>query len=78
VADNILAVANTPLDDDPRVASNQIAQARLVIDSSKWIASKLMPRLYGDRIQLEAEVKVTMTPLQQLRALHPDKPTVDV
>lgn len=35
--------------------SNQINAARLRIDATKWVASKLQPRLYGDRIKIDDE-----------------------
>jgi len=42
-----------------RLDSGMVAQARLVIDSRKWLASKLAPKIYGDRQQVETKVTVS-------------------
>jgi hypothetical protein len=36
-----------------------VNQARLKIDSRKWIASKLKPKRFGDYTKIQAEVKDT-------------------
>ena len=36
-----------------------VQRDRLIIDSEKWLLSKLAPKKYGDRIQVDAEVKHT-------------------
>ena len=41
--------------------------ARLQIDARKWKASKLKPKVYGERINLDGDVKVTI-PDDQLDA----------
>ena len=40
-----------------RIDSGIIAQARLRVDSRKWTASKLAPKIYGDRSSVETTVK---------------------
>lgn len=34
-----------------------VARARLKIDTRKWLASKLLPKQYGDRIELEQKTE---------------------
>lgn len=41
-----------------RVDSGSVAQARLRVDSIKWHASKLAPKIYGDKQQTESTVTV--------------------
>lgn len=41
-----------------RVDSGLVAHARLMIDSKKWMASKLAPKIYGDKMQSETTVVV--------------------
>jgi hypothetical protein len=36
--------------------AEQIQQARLRIDTRKWIACKLLPRTYGDKAQHDVNV----------------------
>lgn len=35
--------------------------ARVAIDAEKWQASKEQPKTYGDRLQLDSEVRITLT-----------------
>lgn len=36
-----------------RIDSGMVAHARLLVDSRKWTASKLAPKIYGDRKEIE-------------------------
>lgn len=38
--------------------SEWINRSRLRIDTRKWVASKLVPRLYGDKLQYDANVNI--------------------
>ncbi|HXD94555.1 MAG TPA: hypothetical protein VNX01_15220 [Bacteroidia bacterium] len=41
------------------VANNEyINRSRLRVESRKWLAAKLCPRLYGDKIQYDAQINV--------------------
>jgi hypothetical protein len=35
--------------------------ARVAIDARKWVASKLHPRAYGDKLQLDGDLKMEVT-----------------
>ncbi len=48
LADDILAIADD--DGDPK-------DKRVRIDARKWLAGKLKPAVYGDRLELGGEVK---------------------
>lgn len=48
-AEQILLIADT--EEDPN-------KARVRIDARKWAASKLRPKVYGDRINVDADVNV--------------------
>ena len=41
-----------------RIDSGSVASARLQVDSIKWHASKLAPKIYGDKQQTESTVTV--------------------
>src|SRR5215469_3005336 len=43
-----------------------VAAKRLQIDTLKWIASKLLPKKYGDRLDVSGEVSVTHDLSQRL------------
>lgn len=60
LADDILDIADdgrndTYIDDEgnKKVDFDAIQRSRLRVDARKWIASKLKPKVYGDRIQQE-------------------------
>lgn len=41
-------------DKDVKVANNEwINRSRLRVDTRKWLASKIIPKIYGDRVQTE-------------------------
>lgn len=60
LADDILDIADDNSQDKyvdeegkTRVDNEVVARSRLKVDARKWIASKLKPKVYGDRIQQE-------------------------
>lgn len=60
IADEILNIADentndTTIDKDGNEVTNHdvIARARLKIDTRKWLAGKLRPKVYGDKLQQE-------------------------
>jgi hypothetical protein len=70
-ADEIVTIADEP----PEVVQDEkggvtvvlldgaaIARQRLRIDARKWVASKLRPKKYGDRQEIEHSGNVTLTP----------------
>ena len=52
-----------------RLNSEHVQRSRLRIDSRKWIASKLKPKKYGEKIQQETKT-ITMTHEQWLESLE--------
>ncbi len=48
-------------DGDPAKRMADIQSARLRIDTRKWIAAKLLPKLYGDKLQHEHSGSVAIT-----------------
>lgn len=41
------------------VVGDMVERSRLQIDARKWLAGKMAPKKYGDRLALDADVKVT-------------------
>ena len=54
LADEILQLSDEPMPDglEGAMASAWVQQKRMQVDARKWIASKLKPRTYGDRIDM--------------------------
>ncbi len=48
------------IDDDGKEQTNHnvINRARLRVDSRKWIAGKMKPKKYGDKLDLDVDIKV--------------------
>lgn len=42
-----------------RLNGEHVNRSRLRIDTRKWIASKLLPRVYGDKIQTETRITIS-------------------
>jgi len=63
LAEQIHKISNNPLmyhdsEGNERIDSGSVALARLRVDSIKWHASKLAPKIYGDKQQTESTVTV--------------------
>jgi len=54
LADEILQLSDEPMPEhlEGAMASAWVQQKRMQVDARKWIASKLKPRTYGDRIDM--------------------------
>lgn len=60
MADDILSIADDGLNDtyldgdgNKRTDQDVIARSRLRVDARKWLASKMAPKKYGDKVQTE-------------------------
>ena len=69
---------DTYVDDDGKIKTDYdvLGRSRLRVDTRKWIASKLMPKVYGDHKrmeELETENDVMRREMQELRAQLDEK-----
>lgn len=62
LADEVLTISDdstndTYTDDDGNVRTNQevVARSRLRVDSRKWMLSKMLPKVYGDKLELKGD-----------------------
>jgi hypothetical protein len=62
-ANEILSIADTPLPEhlDGSALSAWIQQQRLRVDARKWIAARLAPRQWGDRLEVVTETHISIT-----------------
>jgi len=67
LAEDILAIADDGtsdvyLDADGNERTNQdvIARSRLRVDARKWLASKMAPKKYGDKLDVDAKISGTV------------------
>jgi hypothetical protein len=64
LAEELLELADTPMPEglDGPAASAWVQQLRVRIDVRKWAASKLAPRLYGEKIDVSVtETRISIT-----------------
>ena len=57
-ADDIVGIADTAKGID------QVSEAKLMIDSRKWMLARLMPQKYGERVAVDNTHRIEMTPEQ--------------
>jgi hypothetical protein len=65
-ADRIIEIA-----DDKTIDANH---KRIMVDARKWVASKLKPKRYGDKLDLEHKGEVGLT-VNVVRFTDADKPS---
>ena len=56
-----------------KMNSEYVQRSRLRVDSRKWIAAKLMPKVYGDKIQNEVVMRTHEDVLKDLTLLNEPK-----
>ncbi len=63
----------------PEMASAFVNQQRLAVDSRKWLLSKMLPRKYGDRIEVGGDPSAPLVTRIELVAVQPQlqAPVVD-
>ena len=45
----------------PKVDAERVARSKLRVDSRKWMLAKMLPKVYGDKVDLNHTGKVTIT-----------------
>jgi|UniRef100_A0A6H1ZAX8 hypothetical protein len=76
--DDALAIADTPMIGEKRkvkddggieiMTGDMIEHRRLQVDTRKWMAGKLRPKKYGERLELEHGGQVALVPTINLNA----------
>ena len=57
--DTYLVKARNGEDDEERVNHDHIARSRLRVDTRKWLLSKMLPKVYGDKVELSGKLNVS-------------------
>ena len=55
----------------PEMASALVNQQRLAVDARKWLLSKMLPRKYGDRIEVAGDASAPLVTRIELVAVEP-------
>lgn len=72
LADEIVALADEPMPAGLQgtEASAWVQQMRLRVDSRKWVASRLFPRQWGDRVEVGVDVSAQISIASALEAAN--------
>ena len=67
LADEILEISDDATGDvidtehGPKVDAERVARSKLRVDSRKWMLSKMLPKVYGDKIETTHELGESVT-----------------
>ena len=66
LADEIIEISDDATGDvietehGPRVDAERVARSKLRVDSRKWMLAKMLPKVYGDKVDLNHSGKVSI------------------
>lgn len=85
LADEIIDISNTPLEGQKTktgpngteiTTGDMLEHRKLQIDSRKWIISKMLPKIYGDKLEVKQQIGFTEEFerfVRELRGIDPPK-----
>jgi hypothetical protein len=81
MAEGLLAIADDKgFMQHPEIASALVNQQRLAVDARKWLLSKMLPRKYGDKIEISGDPSAPIVSRIELVAVAPrqlEPPTIE-
>ena len=83
MADELVELADDPcIGPDGRPDNALVQQRRLQVDTRKWVLSRMLPRKFGDRIEIGSDPDAPVVTRIELVAVHPrqeqlEPPTID-
>ncbi len=75
VAEGLLDLAARDCTVDGRPDNALVQQLRLEVDTRKWLLSKMVPRQFGDRIEVAGDADAPLVTRIELVAVHPQLPS---
>jgi hypothetical protein len=74
----VLLISDAPCEGPNGYADNALVQKqRLQVDSRKWLLSKMLPKIYGDKIELSGDASAPLIQRIELVAVRPKQVTID-
>jgi hypothetical protein len=81
MADELVELADDPCIGPDGVPNNALVQQRrLQVDTRKWLLSKMLPRKFGDKIEISSDPDAPIVTRIELVGVHPQQiepPTID-
>jgi hypothetical protein len=79
LADEVIAIGDASIYHNGAPDNALVQQARLRSDNRKWMLSKMLPKVYGDKIELSGDANAPLIQRIELVAVRPKltPPTID-
>ena len=77
MADDLLSIADDRSFMGRPDANAIVAQQRLAVDTRKWLLSKMLPRKFGDKIEISGDPDAPVVSRIELVAVHPPQRQVE-
>jgi hypothetical protein len=78
LAEDVLTISDSPCAGPNGYVDNAAVQrARLMVESRKWLLSKMLPKIYGDKIELSGDASAPLIQRIELVAVRPKQVTID-
>jgi len=77
LADQLLDIADDRSFMGRTDANAIVAQQRLAVDTRKWLLSKMLPRKFGDKIEISGDPDAPVVSRIELVAVHPPQRQVE-
>jgi hypothetical protein len=77
LADEVIAIGDASIYHNGAPDNALVQQARLRSDNRKWMLSKMLPKVYGDKIELSGDANAPLIQRIELVAIRPKQVTID-
>jgi hypothetical protein len=80
LANEVLSISDAPCEGPNGYADNALVQKqRLQVESRKWLLSKMLPKVYGDKVEISGDANAPLLTRIELVAVRPKlaPPTID-
>jgi hypothetical protein len=79
LADEVIAIGDAPIIHNGHPDNALVQHARLMSDNRKWLLSKVLPKIYGDKVEISGDANAPLIQRIELVAVRPKltPPTID-
>jgi hypothetical protein len=80
LADEVIVIGDSPcVGPNGYVDNGAVQRARLMSDNRKWLLSKVLPRVYGDKVEISGDANAPLVQRIELVAVRPrlEAPAID-
>jgi len=77
LADEVIAIGDAPIIHNGHPDNALVQHARLMSDNRKWLLSKVLPKIYGDKVEISGDANAPLLTRIELVAVRPKQITID-